>query len=578
MPIQIKRSTTTAHTPSGLAEGELAVCIPDAKLWVGPGTGTLLVAPSTFTGYPVTAAQGGTGLTSISLGSMLVGGNTNTWQQVSGNATTTQKFLAQTGTGTTPGVPTWVDLAGTYQTVGAGATTQIIYNSGGTLTGSSNFTWSSNKLYVNGQVGIGVTASYPLDISISTLTRGINVAQAATTGTNYGVYSSAAGSGATSNYGVYGTASGATNNYGGYFIGSTAGLWASGAGSSTHLAMQTSGRVNITDASNDIVLLSITNQANVSANLTEWQDSGGAAHAWMDFAYNFYANSFHGSGAALTSLNGTQITSGTVGASYIANLDAGKITTGTMATARLGSGSANNTVFLRGDQTWAAPDLSAYLTIASASSTYLTQTNAASTYLTQTNAASTYLTQTNAASTYQTTAGMSSYLTTASASSTYLTQTNAASTYQTIAGMSSYLSTSTAASTYLSTSTSLFGFPRVYTFGLAIGGAATTGTNKTNAIMVERAGVITKAYIYAKTGPTGAALICDIKKNGTSIWNATPANRIQIAAGGTSNTQTAFDTTAIAEGDVLTIDIAQIGSTVAGQDITVQLLTLLRNS
>lgn len=34
---------------------------------------------------------------------------------------------------------------------------------------------------------------------------------------------------------------------------------------------------------------------------------------------------------------------------------AGDITSGTMATARLGSGTANSTTFLRGDQTWASP-------------------------------------------------------------------------------------------------------------------------------------------------------------------------------------------------------------------------------
>jgi hypothetical protein len=44
-----------------------------------------------------------------------------------------------------------------------------------------------------------------------------------------------------------------------------------------------------------------------------------------------------GSGANLTSLNASSISSGTVG------------------TARLASGTANNTTFLRGDQTWAAP-------------------------------------------------------------------------------------------------------------------------------------------------------------------------------------------------------------------------------
>lgn len=37
------------------------------------------------------------------------------------------------------------------------------------------------------------------------------------------------------------------------------------------------------------------------------------------------------------------------------NIDASDIATGTIDTARLGSGTANSTTFLRGDQTWATP-------------------------------------------------------------------------------------------------------------------------------------------------------------------------------------------------------------------------------
>lgn len=113
----------------------------------------------------------------------------------------------------------------------------------------------------------------------------------------------------------------------------------------------------------------------------------------------------------------------------------------------------------------------------------------------------------------------------------------------------------------------------VFTFPLA--GSLTTGTNLTNALIVPKALTITKVYAYVKTVNTGAALIFDINKNGTSIWNATQANRIQIAAADADGkaTQTSFDTTALAEEDVLTIDVDQVGSTIAGSDATIAIKT-----
>ncbi len=110
-----------------------------------------------------------------------------------------------------------------------------------------------------------------------------------------------------------------------------------------------------------------------------------------------------------------------------------------------------------------------------------------------------------------------------------------------------------------------------YVFTIA--GTITTGTSLTPLLVVTKPLTITKAYADIKTGPTGAALIIDLNKNGTSIWNATQANRVQIAAAATSGTQTSFDTTALVEGDLLVPDIDQIGSTIAGADLTIILKT-----
>jgi hypothetical protein len=81
---------------------------------------------------------------------------------------------------------------------------------------------------------------------------------------------------------------------------------------------------------------------------------------------------------------------------------------------------------------------------------------------------------------------------------------------------------------------------------------------------------VTGGKLTAGTGPAGAALICDIHKNGTTLWT-TQGNRPTIADGNTSATITAPDVTAIAQGDVLTLDIDQVGSGTAGENLSLTL-------
>lgn len=80
-----------------------------------------------------------------------------------------------------------------------------------------------------------------------------------------------------------------------------------------------------------------------------------------------------------------------------------------------------------------------------------------------------------------------------------------------------------------------------------------------------------EVYLEVGTAPTGASLIVDVKKNGTTIWSTT-GNRAAIAASATSGSSTTFNTTTMANGDRLTFDVVQVGSTIAGSDLTLQVV------
>jgi hypothetical protein len=104
-----------------------------------------------------------------------------------------------------------------------------------------------------------------------------------------------------------------------------------------------------------------------------------------------------------------------------------------------------------------------------------------------------------------------------------------------------------------------------------------TGTDMANPVIIQRPGIIQFCAAAAKTAPTGAAAVFDIKLNGVSIFTAGLTNHLIIPAGSTAVvTKTDFgaDAVTVNRGDVLTIDVEQIGSTIPGQDITVYLSIL----
>lgn len=85
---------------------------------------------------------------------------------------------------------------------------------------------------------------------------------------------------------------------------------------------------------------------------------------------------------------------------------------------------------------------------------------------------------------------------------------------------------------------------------------------------------VQKVVAAVGTAPTGAALTVDCKINGTSVF-AAAGDRASIAAsafvstGGTP-TKTDVDTAILKPGQYLTVEVAQIGSSVAGSDLRVQ--------
>jgi len=83
-----------------------------------------------------------------------------------------------------------------------------------------------------------------------------------------------------------------------------------------------------------------------------------------------------------------------------------------------------------------------------------------------------------------------------------------------------------------------------------------------------RALTIVGVSAYARIVPTGADLLVDVNKNGTTIFT-NQAHRPRILAGTTTSAPTTIDVGAWAPNDVLTVDLDQVGSSAPGGHLSV---------
>jgi hypothetical protein len=109
------------------------------------------------------------------------------------------------------------------------------------------------------------------------------------------------------------------------------------------------------------------------------------------------------------------------------------------------------------------------------------------------------------------------------------------------------------------TSTATFMFSKVGDLAVASGKGR---------LKVPTAITIVDVTATCDTAPAGANAIFNVHKNGTTIFT-TQANRPTVAAGSQDGSAATPNVTTVAAGDVLTVDIDQIGSSTAGADATV---------
>jgi hypothetical protein len=113
--------------------------------------------------------------------------------------------------------------------------------------------------------------------------------------------------------------------------------------------------------------------------------------------------------------------------------------------------------------------------------------------------------------------------------------------------------------------------PVVRQFVYTVSGALSVGAGGLR--LYNRFGVLKMIEVHAAVGtaPTGASILIDVNKNGTTIFT-TQSNRTAIAASANTGSSITIEVSGFVYGDYLTVDIDQVGSTVAGSDLTVSVV------
>jgi hypothetical protein len=103
-------------------------------------------------------------------------------------------------------------------------------------------------------------------------------------------------------------------------------------------------------------------------------------------------------------------------------------------------------------------------------------------------------------------------------------------------------------------------------------GTLTAATGQDYAVvggLPDTGGTIVGVNVTVSVAPTGATAIFDVNVNGTTIYT-TQANRATIAISGTESTEAAAPEAAgVVNGDLISLDTDQIGSSTAGSNAAV---------